>query len=74
MSVEGVLLYLRVTEGLEDASTVSSQKVVRHVGVEVEIVRVVQEISLLSGLRLEQFRSGQRVTFIIGMVGSWEWT
>ena len=44
LEVEGVLLYLRVPEGLQDAATVSSQKVVRHVGVEVEVVRVVQEI------------------------------
>ena len=60
LEVEGVFLYLGVPEGLQDAATVSSQKVVRHVGVEVEIVRVVQEISLLSGL-FTQFNTSDQV-------------
>ena len=45
LQVESVLLDLCVSEGLEDTTAVGSKEVVRHVGVKVEVVRVIDEIS-----------------------------
>ena len=45
LQVESVLLDLCVAEGLEDTTTIGSKEVVRHVGVEVEVVCVIDEVS-----------------------------
>ena len=47
LELEHVLLDLRVPERLQNPSTVGAQEVVAHVGVEVEVVKVVDKISLL---------------------------
>ena len=47
LEFEHVLLDLRVPERLQNPSSVGAQEVVAHVGVEVEVVKVVDKISLL---------------------------
>ena len=47
--MESVLLYLGVSEGLEYPPTVGTQEVDRHVGVEVQVVRIVQKVSVGNG-------------------------
>ena len=42
-----MLLYLCVAKGLGDATAVGSKEVVRHVGVEVEIVVIADKVPLL---------------------------
>ena len=39
---------INLPERLENASTVGSKEVVRHVGVEVQVVRVIKEVSASS--------------------------
>ena len=46
--MEGVLLYLCVAERLEYSPAVGAQEVVRHVGVEVQVVRVIQKVSAMN--------------------------
>ena len=46
--MEGVLLYLCVAERLEYPPAVGAQEVVRHVGVEVQVVRVIQKVSVMN--------------------------
>ena len=47
LELEHVLLDLRVPERLQYPSSVGAQEVVAHVGVEIEVVGVIEEIPLL---------------------------
>ncbi len=43
--MKGVLLNLCVAEWLQNPSTIGAQEVVGHVGMKVEVVRVIQKVS-----------------------------
>ncbi len=47
LEMKGVLLDLGVAEGLQYPTTVGAQEVVGHVRVEVEIVGVIQKVSVI---------------------------
>ena len=47
LQVEGVLLDLGVAERLQDSTPVCSKEVVGHIGVEVQVVRVIEEVPFL---------------------------
>ena len=42
--MEGVLLDLSVAEGLQDSTSICAKEVVRHIGVEVQVVCVIKEV------------------------------